>query len=360
MALHTALLLLSLATPPAQAGGAQPVTPAYQGNCQAPAWSRNGHHLAYEVNYHQRKVIELYVYTPGSAQPRRVQPMQRGASTLTAGFGGPADTVAHEASWGPAFVDRFVYSASNTSRDYDLYLDQAGAIASAPGTDGGPAWSPDGRYIAFSSARTGQGDIYLIDAHQIDAPPRRLTSDATSSELDAAWAPDASRLAFVGHSDNGDSLWVIDDIQAGTARRVVPWTHTQTRPSFSPDGKWLAFYSDHTQQDRFDLYAVAADGGAAPVLLAKGVVMNARGPAWTPDSLGVIYVQDDDAHFDPVFRVNLSAPVSPQAIATGTVGNGDLDVIRGTDGNTWLAVAAQGRVEDPVRDYKRIFVMQLP
>ena len=166
-ALPLLLPLLLLASPSALAAGARPVTPVTEGNCQAPSWSRNGARLAYEVNYHQRKVIELYVYTPGAGEPRKVQPIQRGTSAITAGFSGPTESVAHEASWGPAYIDRFVYSASNASKDYNLYIDQAGAIAPAPGTDGGPAWSPDGRSIAFTSARTGQGDLYLIDAHQI-------------------------------------------------------------------------------------------------------------------------------------------------------------------------------------------------
>ena len=74
----------------------------------------------------------------GYGYVRKVTPVNRGSSTLTAGFGGPAESVAHEASWGPAFIDRFVYSASNDKRDYELYIDQASAIATAPGADGGP------------------------------------------------------------------------------------------------------------------------------------------------------------------------------------------------------------------------------
>lgn len=360
MAPHLFAAALAFALPAsAAAGGARPITPAYDGNCQAPAWSRNGARLAYEVNYHQRKVIELYVYTPGAGDPRLVQPVQRGASSVTAGFGGgTAESVAHEASWGPAFIDRFVYSATNSSRDQDLYIDQASAIAPQTGADGGGAWSPDGRWIAFTSARTGEGDLYLIDAHQIDQPPRQLTTTPDSSELYAAWSPDGQRLAFVGHADSGDSLWLFDDVQSGQAVKILGWGSTQTRPSWSPDGEWLAFYSNHSQRDRFDLYAVTADG-RTPVLLAEGVVMNARGPAWTPDSSTVVYVLDDDDAFDPIWAAPVASPSSRRAIATGTVGNGDLDVVLGTDGKAWLAVAAQGRIEDEVRDFKRIFVMQL-
>ena len=360
------LLLAASLSSPAWAGGARPITPAYDGNCQAPAWSRNGARLAYEVNYHQRKVIELYVYTPGAGDPRKVSPVQRGTagargSAVTAGFAAAStESVAHEPAWGPTFLDRFAYSATHASRDQDLYIDRASAVAPAPGADGGAAWSPDGRWIAFTSARTGQGDLYLVDAHQIDQAPRRLTTDADASELYAAWAPNDPRLAWVGHSDAGDSLWLLDELTGGSPRKLTTWGHTQTRPSWSPDGRHLAFYSNHLDPKRFDLYVVDPDAPSAPRQIAQGVVMGHRGPAWLPDSSGLVYVQDDDDAYDPIWRAPLATPDSRSRIDTGTVGNGDLDVVRGTDGATWLAVAAQGRVEDTVRDYKRIYVMQIP
>ena len=358
--MYAPLLLAALLLPAAAtAAGARPVSPTHDGNCQAPTWSRNGARLAYEVNYHQRKVIELYVYTPGAGEPRKVSPVQRGGSSVTAGFGATDESVAHEASWGPSYLDRFVYSATASTRDQDLFIDRASAVAPAPGADGGAAWSPDGRWIAFTSARTGQGDLYVIDAHQIDQPPRHLTSAGESSELYAAWSPDGGRLAYVGHANKGDTLWLIDDVQAGAARPLTTWGHTQTRPSWSPDGRTLAFYSNHVDGKRFDLYVVATTAGATPSLLVEGVVMNHRGPAWLPDSSGIVTVVDDDAAYDPVWTVPLTSPASRRQVATGTVGNGDLDVVQGTDGNTWLAVAAQGRVEDEVRDYKRVYVMQL-
>ncbi len=351
------LLLLAVALPSAHAG-ARAISPPVDGNCQVPAWSRNGARLAYEVNFHDRKRIDLYVYTPGAGAPRQVRPVVRGGSALTEGFGKAPEAVAHEASWGPAFVDRFVYSASNASRDYDLYIDQAGAIAAAPGADGTPAWSPDGRWIAFTSARTGQGDLYLVDAHQIDAAPRQLTVADDSSELYAAWSPAGDRLAYVAHAKDGDRLWVIDDLSSPTPRQLTDGAHTQTRPSFSPDGAHVAFYSNQEQLDRWDLYVVAATGGSARKL-AEGVVMNARGPAWSPDGSYLVAVLDDDDAFDPVWRVPLAEGEASSKVPTGTVGNGDLDVGLGTDGATWLAVAAQGRESDEVRSFKRIFVMQL-
>lgn len=343
---------------PAALATARPISPAYEGNCQVPTWSPDGARLSYEVNYHDRKVIDLYVYEPGKGEPKQVRPLNRGENSLTAGFGsGGEESVTHEVSWAPANIGRFVYSASTASKDYDVFIDQAGPVAPGPGADGGARWSPDGRWIAFTSARTGQGDLYLVDTHRIEAPPRQLTSDPQSAELFASWSPHGFSLVYVGHNPTGDSIYIIEHVENPVPKLLIDWKGTQTRPSFSPDGKRIAFYSNHQDADRFDLYVMTL--GSKPYPVAQGVVMNAAGPVWTPDSGKLVYVLDDDDRYDPVYTVSVAAPESARRLDTGTVGNADLDVVKGTDGRTWLAVAAQGRVNDKTRDFKRVYVMEL-
>jgi len=346
-------LLLSTAL-----AGARPISPAYDGNCQLPTWSPDGSRLSYEVNYHDRKVIELYVYEPGQGDPTPVRPVERGSS-MTAGFStGGGESVTHEVSWAPANIGRFVYSASTASKDYDIFIDQAGPVAAGAGADGGPQWSPDGRWIAFTSARSGQGDLYLVDTHRIEAQPAQLTTDPESAELFASWSPHGFSLIYVGHNDSGDSIYIIEHVENPQPKLLVDWGATQTRPTFSPDGKRVAFYSNHDDNERFDLYVMSL--GSKPYPVARGVVMNARGPTWTPDSSHLVYVKDDDDRYDPVYLASVLSPDSAKRLATGTVGNGDVDVVRGTDGRTWLAIAAQGRDNDKVKDFKRVYVMELP
>jgi Tol biopolymer transport system component len=339
--------------------GAHVVSPAYAGNCQSPMWAKDGSKLAYEVNFHDKKIIELYVYETGRSTVRRVRPVSRGQSSLTAGFDVAKESVAHEVSWAPGSIGRFVYSAATDGHDYDLFIDGSGPVAAAPGTDGTPAWSPNGRYIAFTSARSGEGDLYVLDVDRIENAPKQLTSKADTSELYAAWAPTSKSLAYVSHSRQGDNVYVIDNTDKPVARRITFWEGTQTRPSWSPDGKLIAFYANHDAPGRFDLSVVAAAGGE-PTRLASGVVMSSHGPSWTPDGQAIVYVRDDDASFDPIWIVPLAVPASAHAIGSDTVGNGDVDVVKANDGKTWIAVAAQGLAGDEVRDFKRVYVLALP
>lgn len=338
---------------------ARPVSPDYEGNCQSPAWAPDGVRLTFEVNYHERKSVELYVVNITQNAPLPVRPTSRSASGATAGFSTTAtESAAIDVSWAPRAIGRFVYSAAPGNRDFDLYIDGGGALAASPGVDGNAAWSPDGKRIAFTSARTGEGDLYLLDLAAVTTPPRRLTTVEHATELFAAWSPDSRSLVYVGRSASGDNLGLITDLANPVPRALTDWPHTQTRPRWSPDGRLIAFYSNREQSNRFDLLVMPAEGGAATVL-ARGVVLNPRGPAWSPDGTRIVFVKDDDDRYDPVWSVPVSDPSRAKPLETGTVGNGDLDVIKGADGKVWLAVAAQGMKGDKVRDFKRIYVVDI-
>jgi Tol biopolymer transport system component len=350
----TYILIAALVAP--AFAGPTPLTPRYEGHCQSPQWAPDGAKIAYEVNYHDRKTIDLYLIT-ASGEVEAVRPSQRGASDLTAGFSNVSqERVAFELTWSPTALNSYIYSASGTHRDYNLHIKGGTPLAVAPGTDGNPRWSPTGSYVAFASARTGQGDLYLLDVRNITAAPKRMTFSESSSELYPAWSPDGHMLAYVGHSNTGDNLFLIEDIANPQSRQLTRWQHMQTRPRFSPDGQNIAFYSNHEDSERFDLWITQVDG--SPRKLRSDVVMNSLGPIWLPDSQSLLVVADEDAQFDPLYQIFLSG--TSKRLVTGTVGNGDHDLAVLGDGRPYLALAAQGTEDGSKRDFKQIYVMPLP
>ncbi|MBN1423167.1 PD40 domain-containing protein [Candidatus Fermentibacteria bacterium] len=121
-----------------------------------------------------------------------------------------------------------------------------------PDLDGiqGPAFSPDGNHLAFVGFSGGQSDLYLYELASEEVT--RLTADRLA-ERDPAWSPDGSRLAFATDrspytdfhtmtiADWGIGIMSLDD---GSVEMLPRLPGKNIDPSFSPDGRYLAFVSD--------------------------------------------------------------------------------------------------------------------
>jgi Tol biopolymer transport system component len=137
-----------------------------------------------------------------------------------------------------------------------------------------PVWSPDGTRIAFTQTRLDRSfdfrdSLYVVDA--AGGTPRRLAREAS----DMSWSPDGTRIAFSsgrdrnGKSCGSDECFYNDELYVMNAHGSAPVRLTRNRgdessPSWSPDGRYIAFASDRNVHDPrgFDteIYAVRADG----------------------------------------------------------------------------------------------------
>jgi len=124
----------------------------------------------------------------------------------------------------------------------------------APEADTAPAWSPDGRRIAFTSTRDGNAEIYVVDAN--GTALRRLTSDA-ADDFAPAWSPDGRRIAFTSTRDGNAELY-LGDANGGAAQRLTRSPAGDHMPAWSPDGSRIAFAS--RRRGTFDLYVMDAAG----------------------------------------------------------------------------------------------------
>jgi dipeptidyl aminopeptidase/acylaminoacyl peptidase len=237
----------------------------------------------------------------------------------------------------------YTVSVPDTAKDQDdtdVWLaswdgKQQVRLTRSPADEHAARWSPDGRFLAFLSDRDDPHEadqLWLLDRR--GGEPERLTT-FPGGVSDLAWSPDGRRLAMIvtdpdpdarepgDTSSRGAKPIVIDrfqfkedetgwlgpqhdhlhlfDVATRKATQLLAGDHDEAAPSWSPDGKSLAFVSrrrpEYDRTDNYDLYVVAATAGAEPRQLTTftGPDMNpewgSRAPAWSPDGSLIAYLQ---------------------------------------------------------------------
>jgi TolB protein len=159
-------------------------------------------------------------------------------------------------------------------------------------------YSPDGHSILFNSYRTGRSDIYLVPRG--GGEPLRLT-ESEAYEAHAAFSPDMKTILF--HRDLGDGNYDIFRMDFAT-RAVTPFIARpgeQSYPSWSPDGRFVAFASDEGEvPGKMDIY-VADMSGAIVSRVTKSPGYNAY-PSWSRDGRWLYFNSERPAGTRNVFR----------------------------------------------------------
>ena len=145
----------------------------------------------------------------------------------------------------------------------------------------GATWSPDGRYIAYSSDRGGKLDVWVKQVSGGD--PIQITK-GKGNNWQPDWSPDGRYIAYRSE-DGAGGLFVIPALGgAGLERRMSFFGY---HPRWSPDGSKILFQTHFTWLDANDKFYVAqVDGGEPREILAQNIAEHDLWPAsamWHPD-----------------------------------------------------------------------------
>ena len=151
-----------------------------------------------------------------------------------------------------------------------------------------PQFSPDGRRIAFSSARAAESlEIWIAGADGKDA--HQLTRGPGSSQSEPHWSPDGRWVVFESLSADGHwHLWIME-ANGGAPRRLTTDSGNQNVPSWSRDGKWIYYSADDATGQR-EMWRIAVDGKEKRQITHGG---SGSIGCESPDGESVLYKQND-------------------------------------------------------------------
>ncbi|MET0272752.1 MAG: amidohydrolase family protein [Phenylobacterium sp.] len=165
-----------------------------------------------------------------------------------------------------------------------------------------PAWSPDGKTLAYSSDRAGKLDIWLRD--MASGAERQLTRHADAA-LSAAWSKDGAQIAFL---DQAGALHRVE-VATGKITPVFGPIWEPGKPSWSADGKTIAYaafkpYSARFREGLSEILTVDVATGAAtfqPIFPDKSMgTRGDDGPVWTQDGTRMVLVFASRLYVVPV------------------------------------------------------------
>ncbi len=335
-------------------------------HCQAPRWAPDGSAIAYDVYDPKKDTREVWIVpvngsgVPASSSAKEVTAGRGGASAL---LGGKKPPVV-ELAWAPDMKmasKPYVFSAMSPRKNFDLFLDGSW-LTSNKGNDGQPAWADFGekRFIAYASQRKAGGDIYVIDVMG-DQKPKQVTTWATATEYRPRWAPGKPYLLFTRSVEGakGQDIGMVMDVTRpkDTTKVVTGWTGDELQPSWSPDAKRIAFYSNKGNRNdkQFDLWVIGVDGKNAKKLAQDVVVDDHAGPAWTPDGTTILFVAKDFKEDNPVRWVRLDGSAKG-LLETGTQLNSDL-MLTQRGGTLALAFKALGQKGSTDKTWERLYLV---
>jgi dipeptidyl aminopeptidase/acylaminoacyl peptidase len=238
-----------------------------------PAWSPDGTRIAFSSAGH------LYVMNAGGSERREVRPADPTAQSL------------QEPAWSP---DGMMLAASGVFRHYvcgrdcTLQFFSQLFVMSVHGGNVDPVFARQTGYrpvyYQYQPAWSPNADIayawggVLILVRYPDGTSRNLTN--TGSDNGPAWSPDGKKVAFRSNRSGHSDLYVMNADGSGVTQLTAD-SATEGRPAWSPDGMKIAFGRTPSDLMAWELYVMNADGSGVTQLTTNNGSVDPK-PAWSP------------------------------------------------------------------------------
>jgi len=194
-----------------------------------------------------------------------------------------------EPNWSPD--RRFIAFSSQRNDVTDIYSIAADGsneqqVTQNNGTfNAAPSWSPDGQWIAFVSNRNSKMDVFMVKAAGGDIRP--LTNDNTTEFTTPAWSPSGRQIALASNKTGHAEIWLINNDGSGLSQLTKNTDGDYDSPAWSPDGKRIAYQGN--QGSDSDVYVMDANGANVELVLSvTGKYIGSI--SWSPDGQSLAFM----------------------------------------------------------------------
>ena len=189
----------------------------------------------------------------------------------------------------------------------DVRSGERRSVASFRGSNSAPAWSPDGRRLAVTLSRDGLAQLYLLD---LDGDGLRRLTTSSAIDTEACFAPDGQSLFFVSDRGGGPQIYRMP-VAGGAPARVSFTGSYNISPAISPDGRSLAYVN---RGSGFRVMLQALDGNTPPLTVTD--TNDDESPSFSPNGRLLIYATRSQGR-DVLMTTTLDGKIRTRLLSSG-------------------------------------------
>jgi len=274
--------------------------------------------LVYEAGEGDERHLMLWELVTGTAPRRLPTPVVAFSPSPSPDGREVAFAGVSKGAGGAGNVDLFIVGRDGVTR----------RVASSPEFDGDPAWSPDGRRLAFTSTRaSGLLNVFVVELSTgvlTRLTSATLTGQGAGSGFAArspAWSPDGTQIAYTVQGATGSELWLM--FADGTGKRLLSDADAghNHAPAWAPDGSVIAVTREFRQPQASMVMTVRPDGSALSPIGGR-LVHVAATPAYSPDGRWLTTSQTRGAGAGAVYAFSIAANAGPRIVMPESLGGG--------------------------------------